>query len=61
MAGREDIAKCLFNTAMVGHANWDDMSEPNKEDWRVKADAWILDVARLKRQRAALTAGDRDA
>ena len=36
---RDDIARCLFNTALVGHAQWDEMTELNKEDWRVKADA----------------------
>lgn len=49
-ARREELAKCLFNKAMVGHAQWDDMSEPNKDDWRVKADVWIR--ADLKEKRA---------
>lgn len=47
---REELAKCLFNKAMAGHAQWDDMSEPNKDDWRAKADAWI--AADLKEKRA---------
>lgn len=49
---REAIAKCLFNTAMVGHAQWDDMTEANKNDWREKADAWISDVNNLMQQRS---------
>jgi len=44
----DDIAKCLFEVAMVGHAQWDNMTERNKEDWRVKADAWIGDVTAME-------------
>jgi hypothetical protein len=35
---RGAIAHCLFNKVMSGHAQWDEMTEPNKEDWRVKID-----------------------
>ena len=45
---RDDIARCLFEVAMSGHAQWNDMTELNKEDWRVKADAWIQDVNNLE-------------
>ena len=51
---RDDIAKCLFEAAMVGHAQWDNMTERNKEDWRVKADAWIRDVNTLEERLASL-------
>ena len=44
---RNEIAKCLFNTAMASHGQWDDMSEPNKKDWLLKADAWINDATIL--------------
>lgn len=45
---RDEIARCLFNVAMVGHAQWDNMTERNKEDWRVKADAWIQNVTNME-------------
>ena len=51
---RDDIAKCLFEVAMVGHAQWDNMTERNKEDWRVKADAWIRDVTAIEERLANL-------
>jgi hypothetical protein len=51
---RESIAKCLFNKALAGHAQWDEMAEPHKDDWRAKADAWMLDVNNLMKQRAEL-------
>ncbi|MBR1032729.1 hypothetical protein [Bradyrhizobium liaoningense] len=38
---RDGIARCLFNKVMSGHAQWDEMTEPNKDDWRVKADEWM--------------------
>ncbi|WP_439398774.1 hypothetical protein ACRQ5Q_15325 [Bradyrhizobium sp. PMVTL-01] len=44
---REGIARCLFYKAMKGHAQWDEMAEPHKDDWRVRADAWILDTTNL--------------
>jgi len=49
---REAIARCLFETAMTGHAQWDQMSEPNKDDWRAKADVWISEVTILIEDRA---------
>lgn len=52
---RESIAKCLFNKALAGHAQWDDMAEPHKDDWRAKADAWISDVNKLTEERARLS------
>lgn len=55
---RNKIAKCLFNTAMVSHAQWDDMSDQNKEDWRLKADKWIREVNALKEQGVRFKAGD---
>ncbi len=54
---RDEIAKCLFNTAMAGHAQWNDMSVPNKEDWLSKADKWICEVSALKGQGARFKAG----
>ena len=38
---RDGIARLLFDKAMSGHAQWDEMTEPNKEDWRVRADEWM--------------------
>jgi hypothetical protein len=36
---REAIAQWLFERFMQGHAQWCEMSDPNKDDWRKDADA----------------------
>lgn len=50
MIEREAIARCLFERAMSGHAQWDDMTEPNKDGWRAKADEWIATDLKEKRR-----------
>lgn len=47
---REAIAKSLHDKALKGLAYWEQLTEPNKDDWRAKADAWI--AADLEEKRA---------
>lgn len=39
MSQRDEIARHMFRKAMTGHAQWENMTEPNKDDWRAMADA----------------------
>lgn len=49
---REALAKSLFEKAMIGHAQWENMAELHKEDWRKKADSWISTDLNAKREHA---------